>query len=62
MTLSTQKSIETEADYGNALARIQNLMDAAPDTPESEELDRLATLVEAYEDEHYPVGLPDCAT
>ncbi|WP_225907733.1 type II toxin-antitoxin system HigA family antitoxin [Leptolyngbya sp. BL0902] len=62
MTLSAQKPIETEADYENALARINNLMDAAPDTPESEELDRLATLVEAYEDEHYPIGLPDSST
>ena len=62
MTLSTQKPIETEADYENALARITNLMDAAPDTPESEELDRLATLVETYEAKHYPIGLPDSAT
>lgn len=62
MTLSTQKTIETEADYENALARITNLMDAAPDTPESEELDRLATLVEAYEDQRYPIGLLNSTT
>lgn len=54
--------IETEADYENALARIASLMDAAADTPESEELDRLATLVETYEDKHYPIGLPDLAS
>lgn len=60
MTLSTQKTIETEADYENALARIT--MDAAPDTPESEELDRLATLVEAYEDQRYPIGLLNSTT
>ncbi|WP_199325191.1 hypothetical protein [Phormidium sp. FACHB-1136] len=62
MTLSTQKTIETEADYENALARITNLMDAAPDTPESGELDRLATLVEAYEDQRYPIGLLNSTT
>lgn len=62
MTLSTQKTIETEADYENALTRITNLMDAAPDTPESEELDRLATLVEAYEDQRYPIGLLNSTT
>jgi HTH-type transcriptional regulator/antitoxin HigA len=62
MTLSDQKPIESEADYENALSRIKKLMDAAPDTPESEELDRLATLVEAYEDRHYPIGLPNSTT
>ncbi|MBD2428833.1 transcriptional regulator [Phormidium sp. FACHB-1136] len=54
--------METEADYENALARITNLMDAAPDTPESGELDRLATLVEAYEDQRYPIGLLNSTT
>lgn len=62
MTLSAQKPIESEADYENALSRIQNLMDAAPNTPESEELNRLATLVEAYEDQRYPIGLPNSTT
>ncbi len=52
----------SEADYENALERIRTLMDAAPDTPESEKLDRLATLVETYEDQHYPIGSPDSAT
>ncbi|WP_017302309.1 hypothetical protein [Nodosilinea nodulosa] len=51
----------SEADYENALERIRTLMDAAPDTPELDELDRLATLVEAYEEQHYPIGLPDSA-
>jgi len=62
MTLSAQKSIESEVDYENALSRIQGLMDAAPNTSESEELDRLATLVEAYEDQHYLMGLPNSNT
>lgn len=62
MTLSAQKPIESEADYENALSRIQNLMDVAPNTPESEELNRLATLVEAYEDQRYPIGLPNSTT
>ncbi len=43
------KAIKTEKDYEAALARILELMDAKLDTPEGDELDALATLVEAYE-------------
>jgi HTH-type transcriptional regulator/antitoxin HigA len=35
------------------------LMMAEPDTPEGEKLDVLVTLVEAYEQKHYPLDLPD---
>jgi HTH-type transcriptional regulator/antitoxin HigA len=48
--------IRTEADYDAALARAEQLMDAEEDTIEADELDVLATLIEAYEDEHYPMG------
>ena len=48
--------IETEHDYEVALARVESLMDAAPGSPEMDELLRLALIVEAYEDEHYPMG------
>lgn len=34
-------------------------MDAEPDTPEGEELDILATLVDAYEEANFPIGAPD---
>jgi HTH-type transcriptional regulator/antitoxin HigA len=33
-------------------------MDALPGTPEGDELDILATLVEAYEDKNFPVAVP----
>ena len=46
----------TEAEYDAALARISELLDAEIDSPEGEELDRITTLVEIYEDEHYPMG------
>lgn len=52
------KPIRTEADYEAALARIDVLMDAEPDTPEGEELDVLTDLVEHYEEKHVPMGLP----
>ena len=53
------KVIRTDEDYESTLERIGQLMDAAPGTPESEELDLLATLVEVYEQEHFAIELPD---
>jgi HTH-type transcriptional regulator/antitoxin HigA len=51
--------IKTENDYRRALAEIEGLMAAAPDTPEGDRLDVLVTLVEAYEARHYPMDLPN---
>ncbi len=53
------KPIKTEADYLEALAEIEQLMDAEPGTPEADRLDVLATLVEAYEERHSPIPRPD---
>ena len=53
------RPIKTEADYQAALKEIEHLFDAAPGTPEDDRLDLLTTLVEAYEDKHYSVPLPD---
>jgi HTH-type transcriptional regulator/antitoxin HigA len=52
------KIIKTEKDYERALARINDLMDADPGTPEGDELELLVTLVEAYEKVKYPIGRP----
>jgi HTH-type transcriptional regulator / antitoxin HigA len=52
------RPIRTEADYEAALAEIERLVDAAPGTPEYDKLDVLSTLVEVYEEEHYPIPLP----
>jgi len=51
--------IKTEADYEAALARVDELMDAKKDSPEGDELDILATLVESYEGKYHPVNAPD---
>ena len=51
--------IKTEKDYEKALSRIEGLMDAAPDTPEMDELELLTALVEMYEDRHFPISPPD---
>lgn len=53
------KPIHSEADHAAALDRIEALMDAEPGTPEGDELDILATLVEVYEQRHYPMEAPN---
>jgi HTH-type transcriptional regulator/antitoxin HigA len=53
------RPIRTDADHAAALRRIDKLMDTEPGTPEADELDVLATLVEAYEDRHFPMADPD---
>lgn len=53
------KPIKTESDYNTALSEIERLMGAELDTAEGDKLDVLTTLVEAYEQEHYPVDPPD---
>ncbi len=49
------RPIKTEADYEVALAEIEGLMNAEPDTPEGDRLDVLTTLVEAWEEKHHRV-------
>lgn len=46
----------SESDYKAALKRIESLFDAAePGTPKGEELERLAAMVEEYEEKHFPI-------
>lgn len=53
------KPIRTEEDYDAALARIEEIWNAEPGTPESDELDVLSILVEDYEEKHHPIDPPD---
>lgn len=53
------KVIKNDREYEAALERIEGLMDAAPNTPEGDELELLTTLVESYEEKRFPVDLPD---
>jgi len=53
------KPIKSERDYEQALQRVESLWKSPEGSGESDELDVLATLIEAYEREHYPVDLPD---
>jgi HTH-type transcriptional regulator/antitoxin HigA len=56
---TTIKPIKTQVDYDKTLQRIEQLMEAEPNTPAFDELDVLTTLVEAYEDQHFSINLPD---
>lgn len=53
--------IRTEADYDGALAEVTHYFDHEPEpgTPEADRFDVLATLIEAYEREHWPIEPPD---
>ena len=53
------KPIRTKADYKKAFAEIERLWGAKSGTPEGDRLDVLATLIEAYEAEQYPIDPPD---
>jgi len=53
------KPIKTVVDYKAALARIEALWDAEPDTKKGDELSVLAILVENFESEKYKVLPPD---
>lgn len=53
------KPIKTEDDYNFALERVNTLFDAKPDTVQGDELDILVTLIEKYEQIHYPIPEPD---
>jgi HTH-type transcriptional regulator/antitoxin HigA len=53
------RPIRTKADYAEALDEIERLFDVKPNTPECDRLEVLTTLVEAYEQLHYPIEPPD---
>src|SRR5215510_12618159 len=53
------KPIRTKADYEAALAEVERLWGARAGTLGGDRLDILATLVDAYENEHYPMDPPD---
>lgn len=53
------KPIKTEQDYQEALNRLELIFDAKLGTEEGDELEVLSILIAAYEDEHFPIDLPD---
>ena len=53
------KPIRTEEDLAAAFARVEQLWGAEIDSPEGDELEILALLIEKYEDEHYSMPPSD---
>jgi HTH-type transcriptional regulator/antitoxin HigA len=53
------RPIRSEADYRAALVEVERLWGAKAGTSEGDRLDVLATLIDAYEAEHFPVDPPD---
>ncbi len=46
------KPIENKADYYSVLREVESLMHATSGSPDGEKLDKLVTLIEAYENKH----------
>jgi HTH-type transcriptional regulator / antitoxin HigA len=53
------KPIKTKKDYQTALVRLESIFDALPGTTEGDELEVLSILIEKYENERFPIGMPD---
>jgi HTH-type transcriptional regulator / antitoxin HigA len=53
------KLIKTEADYNEALKRLEEVFDAKIGTIESDEADILGLLIDEYEKKHYRIDAPD---
>lgn len=53
------KLIKTKKDYEHALGRLEIIFDAKKGTKDGDELEILGILINQYEEEHFPIDLPD---
>jgi HTH-type transcriptional regulator/antitoxin HigA len=53
------RPIRTKRDYEAALEEVERLWGAKAGTRNADRLDVLATLIDAYEADHYPIDPPD---
>jgi HTH-type transcriptional regulator / antitoxin HigA len=53
------KILKSDDEYQTALARVESLMDAKPGSAQEEELELWSLLVERYEQEYFPIDIPD---
>lgn len=51
--------IRNEKDYQNALIRLEDIFEAKKNTEQGDELEILSILIDRYENEFFPIGLPD---
>tara|TARA_R110002072_G_scaffold302301_2_gene484652 strand:+ start:372 stop:728 length:357 start_codon:yes stop_codon:yes gene_type:complete len=51
--------IRNEKDYQKALERLELIFDTKLGTPDGDELEILSILIDRYENEHFPIEMPD---
>ncbi len=51
--------IRNEKDYQNALKRLELIFDAKKGSVKGDELEILSILIDRYENENFPIGMPD---
>ena len=51
--------IRNEKDYQNALSRLEEIFNAKKGTEEGDELEILSILIDRYEKQGFPIGMPD---
>lgn len=51
--------IRNENDYQKALNRLEEIFEAKKGTEEGDELEILSILIDKYENEEFPIGMPD---
>jgi len=51
--------IKNEVDYQKALDRLEKVFDAEKGSKKGDELEILSILIDQYEKENFPIGLPD---
>jgi HTH-type transcriptional regulator/antitoxin HigA len=51
--------IRNEKNYQDALVRLEVIFDAKKNTEQGDELEILSILIDRYENEFFPIGMPD---
>ena len=51
--------IRNEKDYQKALDRLEKIFDAKKGTNQGDELEILSILIDQYENQNFPIGMPD---
>ena len=53
------KPIKNEKDYQDALNRLELIFESKKGTESGDELEILSILIDKYENENFPIGMPD---
>jgi len=53
------KPIRSDEDLQEAFRHLEGIFQAKEGTPEADEMEILVTLIEAYENQNYPISPPD---